>query len=57
MWLKNMADQSSNKTIPDRVGGKVEVKPRLMKEMLKPIMFGNSQKKFQLFTYITCSGT
>ncbi len=52
-----MADPTANnKTAPVQIGGKVIVKDRLKKEMLKPLMFGNHQKKFKIFTAIACSG-
>lgn len=37
-------------------GEKVEVKDRVKKEMLKPLIFGNHQKKFKIFTFIVSSG-
>lgn len=51
MWLSlNMAED------PKIPSGKIEVKSRVMKEMLKPIVFGNHQKQFKIFTFVVCSG-
>ena len=41
---------------PEQFGGKAEVKDRVMREMMKPIIFGNHQKKFKVFTFAVCTG-
>ena len=54
-----MADNSSPSSGngSERVfGDKVEVKDRVKREMLKPLVFGNHQKKFKLFSFAVSAG-
>ena len=40
----------------ERYGGRVNVDPRLSKEMYKPIVFGNHQMQFKIFTAVVTAG-
>ena len=42
---------------PETRGGRVEVHGRLYQQMMKPIVFGNRQKQFNIFTAIVSAGT
>ena len=41
---------------PESFGGKAEVKARVKNEMLKPLVFGNHQKLFNVFTFLVSAG-